>query len=144
MMTIKDYSLRGVTYLEMLFSLLILSTLLLLASPLSENDYRREKEALLRQNLMTIREAIDRYWREQDRKNPRKPYNSKYPHNLQELVAKRYLRKVPIDPMTGKSDWRVISSTDKPDALISNRENLFDVRSRSDKIGSNGIPYNKW
>jgi general secretion pathway protein G len=135
---------RGVTYLEMLLSVLILTTLVLVASPMAENDYRRNKETLLRQNLMAMREAIDKYWQEENRKNPKKSYDSKYPKSLRVLVEKHYLRSIPEDPMTGKRDWRVISSTDKPDTIVSNRDNVFDVRSKSDEIGSNGLPYNKW
>lgn len=140
----KDKSNKAVTFAELLMSLVVLSILTMLALPMHENDVKREKEKQLRHSLFKIRNAIDKYWEEENRKNPKNKYNSKYPKSLQELVDKNYLRKIPIDPFTGKADWVTKSSTDSPDSIMSDKSNVFDIKSNSSENGMNGVKYKEW
>lgn len=134
----------GLTFIELMISLVVLSVLALVALPRSDNDVRRVKEAQLRNSLSTMRTAIDRYWEEEHRVDPAKPYNKKYPLSLQVLVEKRFLRQIPKDPFTNSDQWQTVSSTDPMNAIMTNKENVFDIHSLSDLESDDGTKYKEW
>ncbi len=140
----KQVVIDGVTFIELMISLVVLSVLALLALPLQENDVQRDKEIQLRRALFSMRRAIDKYWEEEHKTDPKKNYNNKYPLNLQVLLEKRYLRKIPIDPFTKKAEWQTISSTDPLNTHMSNKENVFDVHSLNDLENKEGSKYREW
>jgi general secretion pathway protein G len=114
------------------------------ALPVSRNFVTYEKEKLLNERLREMRSAIDRFYQLKAAGENDLPDADCYPRDFAELIEKRFLRKIPLDPVTGEADWRTISSTDSPEAQISDGRNLFDVRSKSTKVGSNDIPYADW
>ena len=135
---------RGMTLIELIVCTVIIGILASTALPLSRNVIRREKEEGLKERLREIRTAIDRY---RDRRRDQAPESSEhdcYPLTLQELVEGRVLRKIPVDPVTGKADWRVRSTTDPIDAEFSDNRNVFDVFSRSQERSSRGNRYSSW
>jgi general secretion pathway protein G len=119
---------------ELLIVMSIVVILISVAVPMYQRSILRAKESVLKNNLFTMRTVIDEYTYDKQ----------KAPQSIQDLVSEGYLREVPIDPMTGTSDaWRPIME----DALTSVNQTepgLFDVRSGSEKIGSDGTPYSEW
>ena len=148
--------------LEMAIALAILSILVVMAAPVIKLQAQRQKEAELRQALREIRSALDAYKRASDGGLILKETDaSGYPQNLDLLAygvpnAKdpkarplRFLRKVPRDPMNpdastdAAATWAKRSYASPPDAP-SEGEDVFDVYSKSDRVGINGIPYRDW
>ena len=91
--SLKQSVILGFTLVEMLVVLAILALLLTLAAPKYFNSIERAKEAALKQDLTTLRESIDKYYADFGR----------YPSALQDLVDKKYIRQLPIDPITDSS-----------------------------------------
>ena len=122
---------RGFTFIEMLIVVAIIGILATIALPSFQLAVTKAKEAALKENLFILRDVIDQYYADQER----------YPPALAELVEKRYLRRVPVDPITGKSDsWTFVYATDEQ-----GQENgIVDVRSGSEQMGLNGAPYREW
>jgi general secretion pathway protein G len=135
---------NGLTLIELVVCTLIIGVLSATALPLSKNFVRSEKEKLLRERLATVRKAIDRFYQKSSGENEGLQDYEYYPKSLNELVENRFLRKIPVDPITGKNDWNLRSSTDEIGKDITNGVNVFDITSSSEETGSNGIPYNKW
>jgi general secretion pathway protein G len=135
---------KGITLLELVVCTLIIGILASTALPISKNFVRNEKEKLLRERLREMRTAIDRYYQVKSAAEPGLNEADYYPTSLEELIEKRFLRKIPIDPVTGKAEWKLRSTTDQPGAEISDGKNVFDVTSTSGEIGSDKIPYNQW
>ena len=120
---------RGFTLLELLVVMAIIATLLTIAAPRYFRSVERSKEAVLMQDLTTLRESIDRFYGD----------TGKYPPALAELVEKRYLRSIPVDPIAGAADkWIAVNSDDPED------NGIKDVRSGAEGTGENGIPYAEW
>lgn len=135
---------RGLSLLELVICTLILGILSATALPLSKNFIRREKEQLLRERLRGMRQAIDRFYQLKVAAEPGLAEKDYYPKSLQELIERRFLRRIPVDPVTEKAEWKLRSSTDGDNAEISDGNNVFDVMSTSQEIGSDGRPYNHW
>ncbi|MEW6735602.1 MAG: prepilin-type N-terminal cleavage/methylation domain-containing protein [Acidobacteriota bacterium] len=154
---------RGLSLLELIITLAILSMLAAATLPLAYNTVRRNREIELRRALRELRTAIDRYHQYHNSTVPPGqliPIQVKtptgYPKDLEVLVKGfvpanrvddkklRFLRRIPIDPMTGEAKWGVKSSTDDPDSDSSNDEDVFDVYSRSDGKALNGSKYRDW
>lgn len=147
---------RGMTLLELIISCAILMVLSSMALPIFRYTVIREKESELRNDLLTMREAIDRYRDLAEQHKFKTPVGSEnYPADLQTLVkgvqigaandkTLRFLRKVPIDPMTGKADWGLRSSSDDWDATTWGGNNVFDVYSKATGTALNGTKYSDW
>ena len=98
------------------------------------NSQTRAREAVLKEDLFRLRDSIDQYYADKD----------KYPPSLDELVADRYLRRIPIDPFTNTTDtWETTMSGIDP-ANPSAEPGIFDVKSGSDRLSLAGTAYAEW
>jgi general secretion pathway protein G len=124
----------GFTRIEVLIVMALIVILASTGLALYTNSVTRTKEAVLREDLVRMRDAISQYYA--DRNN--------YPATLQSLVDDKYLRSVPVDPFTDSSDtWQVVMSD--PDPSNPTAEiGVFDVKSGSDRTALDGSPYNDW
>ena len=125
---------RGFTLIELLIVMSIVVILIGIAVPLYQHSIVRAKESILKNNLFTLRTVIDEYTYDKQ----------KAPQSLQDLVTEGYLRDVPMDPITGNNQsWRIIME-DASQSVDQTQPGIFDVRSGSDKISSDGTPYAEW
>jgi len=132
---------------------IILFILTGMAVPLARVSIQRERERILRYDLWQMRDAIDRYKDAADRGAFQVKVGSDgYPPDLDTLVQGvdsngkklRFLRKVPVDPMTGKAEWGMRSMQDDPDSESWGEQNLFDVYSKSEGTALDGTKYKDW
>lgn len=114
---------QGFTLIELMVVMVLIALLLTLAVPRYFRTIDTGKDSVQRQNMSVIRDAIDKYYGDL----------SKYPDALQDLVDKKYLRSIPIDPITNKPDWVSIPPTD------TNLSGIYDVRSNAKEAAANGI-----
>jgi general secretion pathway protein G len=147
---------KGFMLIELIAAITILLVLTTLALPLARNEIVRKREMLLHENLRTMREAIDRYKFDSDSgKIPIKVDSFGYPPDLQTLVegvavkgtAKgkyKYLRKIPLDPMTGSAEWGLRAMQDDLDSKSWGGQNVFDVYSKSQGTALDGTQYADW
>jgi general secretion pathway protein G len=152
----------GFTFIELIITLAIMSVLLLIAVPLTQVSIQQQKESELRESLSQIRIALDRYKSMADQGRILvKLGESGYPKSLRDLVegvsdqtspAKQklyFLRSLPRDPMAtdmsipAENTWGLRSYLSPPDNPAEG-EDVFDIYSKSDKIGLNGVAYRKW
>ena|SRR3984893_6439842 len=146
----------GMTLLELIVSCAILMVLSSMALPIFRYAVIREKESELRFDLRTMKDAIDRYRELAEQHKFRVPVGSEnYPPDLQSLVTGvpigtgndkrlRFLRKIPVDPMTGKADWGLRSTSDDWDSTTWGGNNVFDVYSKSTGTALDGTKYSDW
>ncbi len=143
----------GVTLVELIVTVAILSILATAAVPITRFERKREKERELRYDLWTMRAAIDKYKDAADRNAFQTKLDSQgYPPDLATLVKGvdvqgkkvRFLRQIPIDPMTGKNEWGERSMQDDPDATSFGGQNLFDVYSKAEGTALDGTKYSTW
>ena len=145
---------RGFTLLELVVAATILSILTLMALPLARVTIKREKEKQLRQALWEMRDAIDRYKDAGDRGAFQiKADSFGYPPDLDTLVKGveiqggkkvRFLRSIPIDPMTNSKEWGMRSMQDDPDSDSWGGQSVFDVYTKSQGEGLDGTKYKDW
>ncbi len=143
----------GFTLIELIVATAILVILTGMALPLARLTIKREKEHELRYDLWQMRDAIDRYKDAADRGAVRTKVDSQnYPPDLDTLVKGvdmggkkiRFLRKVPVDPMTGNTDWGLRSVQDDPDSDSWGGQNVFDVYTKSEGTALDGTKYKDW
>ena len=143
----------GLTLVELIVTIAILSILALAAIPIAKFQVKRAKERELRRDLWELRDAIDRYKEAADRGGIQiKADSLGYPPDLQTLVdgvnvqekKVRFLRSIPTDPMTNSTDWGLRSNQDDPDSVSWGGQNVFDVYSKSDGVALDGTRYNTW
>jgi len=120
---------RGFTLIELLVVLAIVAVMLTLAIPRYYSQLDQAKESVLRENLRATRDVLDRYYGDTGR----------YPESLEELVEKRYLRDLPVDPITESSSTWVLVPV--PEGY---RGSVYDLRSGSPATAKNGTPYAHW
>jgi general secretion pathway protein G len=150
---------RGVTFLELIVTAGILAILASAILPLSRVAVKRQKELELRRSLRLMRGAIDRYKAAVDQGQiggtDVQLGSEGYPPDLETLVEGvsmvgtadvklKFLRRIPLDPMTGEAEWGMRCYQDEPDSRSWCRNNVWDVYSKSDGEGLNGIPYREW
>jgi len=125
---------RGFTLIEMITVIAIIMVLVGIAAGQYQRSIVRAREAVLKQDLQTLRSAIQQYTLDKQQSPP----------SLEELAAAGYLREVPVDPMTRARDWQL----DFEDVLLSpdqSASGLSDVHSNSDTVSPfEGTPYNSW
>ena len=120
---------RGFTLIELLVVLAILATLLTLAIPRYFSSIEKSKEAVLKENLAQMRDAISRYHADRGR----------YPETLESLATDKYLRKVPLDPLTDSAaTWIVVPPEDR------DKGGVYDVRSGAPGTGLDGSAFLQW
>ena len=144
------------TLLELILACAILLILSSVALPIAKYSVVRAKEGELRHNLLEIRDAIDRYKDASDHNQIRTEIGSEgYPADLETLAKGiqlgtsgdkkiRFLRKIPIDPMTGRADWGLRAVQDDPDSTHWSGKNVFDVYSKSTATALDGTKYSSW
>src|SRR6266853_1156743 len=146
----------GMTLLELIIACSILIVLSSAALPIARYSIVRGKEVELRRDLREMKDAIDRYKDAADRNQIRVEIGSEgYPPDLETLVKGvqlgasndrkiRFLRKIPIDPMTGRADWGLRAVQDDPDSTSWGGKNVFDVYSKSTGTALDGTKYSDW
>ena len=146
----------GMTLLELIIACTILLILSSAALPIARYSVIYQKEALLRYDLRQIRDAIDRYKDAADLHLFQTALGSEnYPPDLESLTKPielggggdrkiRFLRRIPVDPMTGQADWGLRSIQDDPDSTSWGGQNVFDVYSKSQATASDGTRYADW
>lgn len=128
-MVVKKITQAGFTLIELLVVLTILATLLTIAVPRYFNSIEKSKEATLKQNLSTMREAIDKFYGDR----------GVYPETLEDLVTQKYLRSVPIDPLTdSNATWQIIAPEDDTKGAV------YDVKSGAPGSARDGTNFAEW
>lgn len=144
---------RGLTLIELIVTVFILSILASAAIPLARFQVKREKERELRYDLWMMRDAIDKYKDAADRGAFQTKLDSQnYPPDLDTLVKGvdvqgkklKFLRRIPVDPMTGDTDWGLRSMQDDPDSDSYGGQSVFDVYSKSQGTALDGTKYSTW
>jgi general secretion pathway protein G len=144
---------HGFTLLELIIATIILLILTSMAVPLARVTIKREKERELRRDLWEMRDAIDRYKDAAERNAfQTKVGTQNYPPDLETLVKGeevqgkkiRFLRKIPVDPMTNSAEWGMRSMQDDPDSDSWGGQSVFDVYTKSQGTGLDGTKYKDW
>jgi general secretion pathway protein G len=165
---------KGVTLLELMVTLAILLVLASVALPMVKMNAKRTRELELRQQLRTVRQAIDQFHLDWNRNGNQLigdlcktnqltctdvSDDFGYPKDLSTLLevklsgaqaaaskldVKRYLRQIPIDPMTQTRDWGKRCYRDDPDTSSWCGDDVYDIHTTSEEIGLDGTPYNTW
>lgn len=121
---------RGFTLVELLVVMAVIATLLTIAAPRYFQHLDRAREATLRESLAVMRDAIDKF----------RADTGQYPETLDDLVHRQYLRRVPPDPITERSDtWVVVGPPDEP-----GQRRIWDVQSGAEGQGRDGSEYRSW
>ena len=146
----------GMTLLELIVACGILVVLAGMAVPMARVQIKRQRETQLRYDLLQMRNAIDRYKDAADQNLIRVQTGTEgYPPDLQTLVDGvqlagspdrhvRFLREIPIDPMTGTADWGLRSVQDDADATSWGGQDVFDVYTKSTGTALDGTKYADW
>jgi general secretion pathway protein G len=121
---------KGFTLIELLVVMSVIATLLTIAVPRYFQHLDRAREAALRESLAVMRDAVDKY----------RGDTGRYPETLEELVTKRYLRKVPPEPITESTEsWVLVPPPEEP-----GQRKVWDIRSGAEGQGQNGSDYATW
>jgi general secretion pathway protein G len=143
----------GLTLVELIVTVAILGILASAAIPIARFQVKRQKERMLRYDLWQMRAAIDAYKDAAEKHAFQTKVDSQnYPPDLQTLVdgvdvqgkKVRFLRHIPIDPMTGNDDWGLRSMQDDPTSDSWGGQNVFDVSTKSDGVALDGTKYSDW
>ena len=147
----------GFTLMELVVTATVLMILASVVVPLARNGLKRQQELELRRDLREMRMAIDDYRRQAEtQKIKAPPVEANFcPESLQLLVdgvpatgslsrKVRFLRRIPLDPFTGKAEWGLRSTTDEANSTSWGGGHVYDVYSLSNGIGMNGVPYREW
>ncbi len=144
---------RGLTLVELIVTTFILSILATAAIPIVRFQVKRQKEEMLRYDLWDMRKAIDAYHDAAMKGAFQTKVDSyNYPPDLDTLVngvdvqghKVKFLRRIPVDPMTGDTDWGLRSMQDDPTSDSWGGQNVFDVYSKSQGTALDGTKYNTW
>lgn len=120
---------RAFTLIELLVVMAIVALLVSLASPRYFGSLSRSRETALQQTLTIVRDSIDKFYSD----------NGKYPDDLATLVTRRYLRSLPMDPVTGSDATWVVIPPDDPD-----KGGVYNIQSGAEGSGRNGKPFREW
>jgi type II secretion system protein G len=120
---------NGFTIIELMVVLAVLALLVSVVTPRFIRHVEKARESVLRQNLFVLRDAIDKYSSD----------NGRYPDNLQVLADKKYIRRVPEDPITGRNDsWVLVMPSSQ------SQQGIFDIRSGATGNAQDGTAYATW
>jgi len=128
-MTVSQKKKRGFTLIELLVVMAIIATLLTFAAPRYIGNVDKAREAVLRENLASMRDVLDKFYGD----------TGKYPQSLDELVTHKYLRKIPLDPVTESNKTWVVVAPENPDL-----GGVFDIHSGSSARAKDGTLYREW
>jgi general secretion pathway protein G len=144
---------RGLTLVELIVTVAILSILASAALPIARFTVKRQNERYLRYDLWMMRDAVDKYKDAADRNAFQTKIDSQgYPPDLETLVngvdvqgkKVKFLRRIPVDPMTGKTEWGLRSMKDDPTSTSFSGDSVFDVYSKSQGTALDGTKYSDW
>lgn len=124
----------GFTLIELLVVMGLIVVLAGIGLANYQNSVRRSKEAVLKEDLFRMRDAIDQYYADKN----------KYPADLQALASDGYLRKIPVDPFTESADTWVTTPAEPDPANPTAELGIYDVKSGSDATGLDGTRYAEW
>ena len=150
---IRNRTERGLTLVELIVTVTILAILASAAIPIARFKAKRDNERELRRDLWQMRDAIDHYKDAADRGAFQTKVDSQnYPPDLETLVngvdvqgkKVKFLRRIPIDPMTGSADWGLRSMQDDPKSDSYGGQSVFDVYSKSPGTALDGTKYSDW
>jgi len=157
-MSLRDRN--GYTFVELLIVVTVLMILASAVLPLAQVTSQRQREAELRRNLRELRTAIDKFKDSVDTglipTTELRPDNEGYPPDLDKLVdgvaiandatgrKLKFLRRIPIDPMTGRAEWGLRAYQDPPDSKVWGGQSVWDVYSKAEGIGLDGTKYRDW
>jgi len=127
---------KGFTLVEIIIVLTLIGILVAMIVPIYRNSVIRAREAVLKENLFHIRDAISKYYYDKQ----------KYPTTLDDLVTDKYLSKIPIDPVTNSDDWELVhfEPVDMEDFDPEIAEGIIDVKSKSEKTSLDGTLFADW
>jgi general secretion pathway protein G len=150
----------GFTFVELIVVAALMMILASAAMPLARVSMKRQREAQLRYTLREVRTAIDLFhdWAETGRiaQHELTFGSENYPTSLDQLVQgvtlandvtgrkKKFLRRIPIDPMTGRAEWGMRSISDPPDAKVWSGQNVFDIYTKHEGQALDGTKYRDW
>jgi general secretion pathway protein G len=120
---------RGFTLIELIVVMMIVAMLASLAAPKYFGSLQKSKDAVLKENLTLMREALDKFYGD----------NDKYPGTLDELVSRKYLRSIPRDPVTESASTWITVPPEEAD-----KGGVFDVHSGAEGNAPDGSPYKEW
>lgn len=124
----------GFTLIELMIVMAIIAILATIAIPSYINAVRHAKEAVLREDLHTMRQAIDSYTVDKE----------KAPQSLDDLVQAGYLKEIPVDPVTGRSDTWEVSQSDSFTDIDQTQGGIDNVHSGAQALATDGSSYNTW
>ena len=120
---------RGFTLIELIIVMAIVALLVSIAMPRYFGSLQKSKETVLRETLAVTRDAVDKHYGD----------TGKYPETLDALISKRYLRSMPVDPLTGSSlTWTIVPPEDPQKGAV------YDLHSGADGVDRSGKPYREW
>jgi len=127
---------KGFTLVEIIIVLVLIGILVSMITPIYKHSVIRAREAVLKENLFQIRDAISKFYFDKN----------KYPTSLDDLVTYKYLSRVPVDPISEESDWELIrfEPVEMEDFDPEIAEGIIDVKSKSSDDASDGSKYNEW
>jgi general secretion pathway protein G len=125
---------KGFTLVELMIVMLIIGVLAAIAIPSYVASVRNAKEAVLKEDLHVMRNAIDSYTMDKE----------KAPQSLEDLVQSGYLREIPKDPMTHSTETWVTTTDDTLESIDQSEPGVNDVHSGSQEVGTDGQPYSSW
>jgi len=119
----------GFTLIELLVVLAVIAVLLTITVPRYFSSLEKSRESVLQQNLAQMRGTLDKYYGDKGR----------YPDALDELVSSKYLRSLPLDPITESHETWIVVPPDQPEM-----GGVYDVKSGAEGVGSDGREYRNW
>jgi general secretion pathway protein G len=127
---------KGFTLIEMIIVFTLIGILVGLALPQYQSAVKKARESVLKETLFQLRKLIDQYYSDK----------GKYPASIQALVDENYLRKIPVDPITGKADtWLEVQEQPLADEIEPGQVfGIVDVHSGAEGKGLDGTPFNTW
>ena len=124
----------GFTLIELIVVTALIIVLSTVAMVSYQNSVTRAREAVLKEDLFRLRDAIDQYYADKN----------KWPQTLQDLVSDGYVREIPEDPMTNSAEtWQTVPAEPDP-SNTSTEPGIFDIKSGSDRMALDGTPYVEW
>ena len=131
---LRRFGAKGFTLIELMIVMALIVVLASIGLAMHANSQTRAREAVLKEDLFRLRDAIDQYYADKNM----------YPQSLEALVSDKYLRAIPVDPFTQSADtWQTTMSESDP-ANPSAQPGIYDVKSGSDRTGLDGSEYSSW